>query len=117
MPKDSNGREAIVHLVPLKQTSAEYVDTLGKFNMTIPQSHYQKIISIQRIQNPVQYGQYVARKKEMDKRNPPGCQNERWLFHGTKPDVVENINTQGFNRSFKNGKYITCKAIYYISML
>ena len=103
MPKDSNGREAIVHLVPLKQTSAEYKNALGKFNKTM-QSSYQKIVSIQRIQNPVQYGQYVARKKEMDKRNPPGCQNERWLFHGTRPDVVENINAQGLNRSFKTSK-------------
>ena len=102
MPKDSNGREAIVHLVPLKQTSAEYKNALGQFNMTM-QSKYLKIVSIERIQNPVQYGQYVARKKEMDKRNPPGYQNERWLFHGTNPNVIENINTQGFNRSFKNG--------------
>ena len=100
MPKDSNGHEAIVHLVPLKQTSAEYKNALGQFNKTM-QSHYQKIVSIQRIQNPVQYGQYVARKKEMDKRNPRRCQNERWLFHGTKSHVVENINIQGFNRSFK----------------
>ena len=110
MPKDSNSREAIVHLVPLKQTSGEYVDALGQFNKTM-QSNYQKIVSIQRIQNPVLYGQYVARKKEMDKRNPPNCQNERWLFHGTKAHVVENINTQGFNRSFKDGKYILCKAL------
>ncbi len=105
MPKDSNGREAIVHLVPLKQTSAEYVDALGQFNKTMQSArYYQKIVSIQRIQNPVQHGQYVARKKEMDKRNPPGFQNERRLFHGTKAHVVENINTQGFNRSFKASK-------------
>lgn len=106
MPKDSNGREATVHLVTLKQGDPEYKDALTKFEVTM-KSKYQAIVSIERIQNPVIYGQYVARQKEMEKRNPPGCQNERWLFHGTKSDVVENINTQGFNRSFKNGKFIS----------
>ena len=101
MPQDSNGREATVHLVALQQVDPEYKDALNKFETTM-RSSYQKIVSIQRIQNPVLYGQYMARKKEMEKRNPPGHLNERWLFHGTNSQVVDNINTQGFNRSFKN---------------
>ena len=102
MPQDSNGREATVHLVALQQGNLEYIDALSRFEATM-RSSYQKIVSIQRIQNPVLYGQYMARKKEMEKRNPPKCENEQWLFHGTKPQVVDNINTQGFNRSFKKG--------------
>ena len=103
MPKDANGRELTVHLVTLNITDPEYKDSLAKFDVTM-KSRYSQIVSIQRIQNPVLYGQYIARKKEMEKRNPPGCQNERYLFHGTKPQVTDNINTQGFNRSFKHGE-------------
>ena len=65
-----------------------------------------RIIKIQRIQNPTLYSQYIARKKEMDKLNPQGCQNERRLFHGTKPDTCPKINHGGFNRSYcgQNGE-------------
>ena len=111
MPQDSNGREATVHLVALQQVDPEYKDALSKFETTM-RSSYQKIVSIQRIQNPVLYGQYMARKKEMEKRNPPDCQNERWLFHGTNSQVVDNISTQGFNRSFKNGMASFCMSGY-----
>ncbi len=111
MPKDSNGRELTVHLVALKQSDPEYKDAQAKFDATMRlQSHYSQIVTIQRIQNPVLYGQYMARKKEMEKRNPPGWQNERMLFHGTNAGVVDNINTQGFNRSFKSGEFITASA-------
>ena len=107
MPSDSSGKEVPVHLVDQKPGSNEYNDVLSKFDLTM-KGRYTNIVSIQRMQNPIQYGQYVARKREMEKRNPTGCKNELMLFHGTKPNVVESINTQGFNRSFKNGESMIC---------
>ena len=67
---------------------------------------YSSIVTIERIQNPALYSQYVARKKQMDKQNPPRHQNERLLFHGTSVDSCGSINHGGFNRSFsgRNGK-------------
>ena len=106
MPVDSNGKEVHVHLVTLQSDSQEYKDVVSRFNVTMTMgSSYSQILSIQRLQNPILYGQYIARKKEMDKRNPSGHQNELCLWHGTSPKVLNNINTQGFNRSFqgKNG--------------
>ena len=56
----------------------------------------------------------MVRKKEMDKDNPPGHQNERWLFHGTSSDTLDKINNQSFNCSFagKNGMFIDVKLLY-----
>ena len=71
------------------------------------QGGYKQIIKIERIQNPALYFQFIGRKKEMDKLNPTGHQNERSLFHGTSVDTCPKINQNGFNRSFagKNGNY------------
>ena len=70
--------------------------------------YYNTIVKIQRIQNPMLYSQYIAKKKDMEKHNPPGHRNERRLFHGTPADVCPKINQQGFNRSFagRNGEII-----------
>ena len=100
MPVNPNGKEVPVHLVTLQTSSPEYKDVESKFNVTMA-GRYSQILSIQRLQNPMLYWQYVARKKEMNKQNPSGHKNELWLWHGTDPDVLNNINTQGFNRSFK----------------
>ena len=72
----------------------------------VPSETYSSIIKIQRIQNLVLYGQYMAKKKNMDKNNTPGHANEMLLFHGSSADTCPKINLQGFNRSFsgKNGK-------------
>ena len=121
MPTDSKGKEKHVHLVTLTAGSPEYNNVESQFNKTmIKGSSYNQIVSIQRLQNPVLYQQYMVRKKEMDKHNPPGHQNERWLFHGTSPDTLDKINTQGFNRSFagKNGMFndiLVCFVIIYIA--
>ena len=71
-----------------------------------PANTYNGIVKIQRIQNPMLYAQYIAKKKVMKKHNLPGFQNEQRLFHGTPADICPKINQQGFNRSFagKNGK-------------
>ena len=113
MPTDAKGKEKHVHLVPLTAGSPEYNNVESQFNKTMVKGRSQ-IVSILRLQNPVLYQQYIVRKREMDKHNPPGHQNERWLFHGTSPDTLDKINTQGFNRSFagKNGMFIDVKLLY-----
>ena len=106
MPTDFNGKEKHVHLVTLTVGSHEYSNVERQFNKTMAKGlNYKQIVSIQRIQNPVLYQQYKVKLREMVKHNPPGHQNEQWLFHGTSPDALDKINTQGFNRSFagKNG--------------
>ena len=107
-----------LHIVQLIATSKEYNDVLQKFDLTM-RGQYTSIIKIERIQNPALYLQYVGRRKEMNKHNPQGHQNERLLFHGTSADTCPKINQNGFNRSFagKNGKTIvhvyTVEPLYY----
>lgn len=45
------------------------------------------------------YEQYMAKKELLDKQNPPGTKNERELWHDTKPNEINGINSFGFNRS------------------
>ena len=93
-----------LHVVDLLSSNAEYVDTKQRFDHSMS-GRYTSIVKIQRIQNPALYFQFIVRKKEMDKHNPPGHQNEHRLFHGTSVDTCPKINQSGFNRSFagKNG--------------
>ena len=75
--------------------------------MSLPQysGQYNKIVKIERIQNPFLYAQYIAKKKTMDEYNPPNTMNERELFYGCPGNVAQKTNCHGFNRSFagKNG--------------
>ena len=101
MPLNQLGNDVTVHSVELSPTSTEYKYVAGRFHQTLSQV---AIVSIERIQNPHLYQTYQLRKEKMDKDN--GGNNERQLFHGTNPDSVTKINTQGYNRSFSglNGK-------------
>ena len=114
MPKDKAGREERVHLVSLKAGSTEYKEVEDQFTATmVSGSDFKQLVSIERVQNPILFGQYIARKKEMDKHNPKGHQNERWVFHGTTTDSCGKINTQGFNRIFK-GKNGNLSTLVYV---
>ena len=84
-----------VHTVPLSRISSEYRDVLRKFQVTASRVNIQKI---ERVQNPHLYQCYMVRKQKMDK--DIGGDSERRLFHGTHPENINHINTQGFNRSF-----------------
>ena len=127
------GKEDLVYNVKLDKKSQEYQKVQRMFDISMQQQQqsqatrlsaaaaivgslsvvpitsriYSSILKIERVQNPTLYSQYMARKKEMDKFNPPGHQNERWLFHGTKPETCPNISHGGFNRSYcgQNGMY------------
>ena len=95
------GHDSTVHRVPLLPGSPEYQDVVRKFQATAGALNIQKI---ERVQNPHLYQSYMVRKQKMDKDTRGN--NERQLFHGTVAKNVNNINTQGFNRSFcgANGK-------------
>lgn len=101
--------DVTVQLVNLLATSAGYMFALSKFHKTMTQgTNYSDIVSIQRIQNRRQYMQYALKKKDLDKTNPRGTQNELWLFHGTNESAISQINETNFNRSFskQNGTFI-----------
>ena len=101
MPLDpQTGKEATLLCVDLALGSTEYNEVMQEFNKTMAPANYNSIVKIQRIQNPMLYSQYTAKKKNMEKHNPSGYQNEWRLFHGTPANVCPQINQQGFNRSF-----------------
>ena len=105
MPLDQANTEVPCHIVDIAPSCQEYKDVIDAFSKTMIQGKdYIQVLKVQRIQNPTLYGQYIIRKRAMEKQNPH-CQNERKLFHGTKVDISEKINVQGFNRSFsgRNG--------------
>lgn len=125
MPTDpTTGKESTLHVADLQPTSTEYLDVKKKFEATMVPAQqsvnpsvaglqgssgtmYNSILKIERIQNPTLYFQYVARKKEVDKRYPNGKpDSDRRLFHGTSADTCPKINSWGFNRSYagKNGE-------------
>lgn len=62
-------------------------------------------IQIERVQNPDLHSRYVAHKMTVDKANSTGTKTERYLWHGTSQTSVDNIISNGFNRSYcgKNG--------------
>ena len=100
MPLDSADKEVACHLVELQANDLEYQEVADAFTGTMPPPGssgnivWNTITRIDRIQNPMLYGQYCARKKAMDN------DNEKMLFHGCSSDVVTDICHQGFNRSF-----------------
>ena len=118
MPLDFQGKEKRFHLVTLQATSPKYKTAETAFNKTMT-GKYIQIPSIQRLQNPTLYKQYAVRKKEMEKHNPSGHQNERLLWHGTSPDTLDKINACGFNLSFaeKNGKVNDIYILYYYNII
>ncbi|XP_003390636.1 PREDICTED: poly [ADP-ribose] polymerase 14-like [Amphimedon queenslandica] len=113
MPQDSQGKEKRFHFVTLLATGPEYKTAETAFNTTMA-GKYAKILSIQRLQNPTLYKQYAVRKKEMEKHNPDGHQNERLLWHGTSPDTLDKINTRGFDRNFAGKNAVVYgKGVYF----
>ncbi|XP_077997496.1 protein mono-ADP-ribosyltransferase PARP15-like isoform X2 [Glandiceps talaboti] len=82
--------------VPLDSQSPEYQDVVKRFQATCPNT----IVKIERIQNPALYYKYDISKQDMVIKNPTEQQNEQLLYHGTKEETIEKINSHGFNRSF-----------------
>lgn len=110
MPLGLSGKEERVILVDLDPQTLEYKKVQREFDDSMKKVYsvsYNKVEKIQRVQNPTLYAQYQTSKKEMDKQNPHGHKNERFLWHGTQATTCEKINSQGFNRSFagQNGRF------------
>lgn len=107
-PRDESGKEEVVHLVSLAQGTQEYETVRKMFHLSMGMREKASITNIERIQNPSMFHSYMVRKSIMDEKNGT-LENERQLFHGTKPDSVKFINAQGFNRSLCgiHGKYST----------
>lgn len=98
-----------VRVIDLQPDSKGYKFALGEFEKTMTKgSNYTAIVTIERIQNPGLYGQYIAKKRELDSHNPASVQNERWLYHGTNESAISSINQNNFNRSLRgqNGRLI-----------
>uniref|UniRef100_A0A4W5R6L2 Poly [ADP-ribose] polymerase n=1 Tax=Hucho hucho TaxID=62062 RepID=A0A4W5R6L2_9TELE len=91
-----------VQLYPIHPGSTEYDEVLGLFRATV---QWNKIIKIERVQNPNLWKSFQIKKQEIKDRND-GVINERRLFHATSKGTIEHINKNGFNRSYagKNGK-------------
>ncbi|KTG46693.1 hypothetical protein cypCar_00039653 [Cyprinus carpio] len=85
-----------VVLVKLKEDSKEYAEVEKEFRRTNLNS---KIIEIERVQNNALWKNYMIKKEELEDKNKHK-NNEKRLFHGTGPDKTDQINNNGFNRSF-----------------
>ncbi|KAL3863571.1 hypothetical protein ACJMK2_005322 [Sinanodonta woodiana] len=75
------------------------------------------VIKIERVQNKSLYQQYKAKKRQLEQQNN-GRANEKELWHGTVGTSIQNINHNGFNRSYSgsgshgNGTYFAVNASY-----
>nr|KAG5698672.1 hypothetical protein BaRGS_022560 [Batillaria attramentaria] len=86
------------NLVQLQDTSLEFQEVTRNFTRTIGNVRV-TITQVARIENPLLYRQYAAKRVHMERQNE-GQQNERTLWHGTAGPTTENINRHGFNRSY-----------------
>ncbi|XP_059395063.1 protein mono-ADP-ribosyltransferase PARP14-like [Carassius carassius] len=97
--EDMEGQQVVI--IELKADSQEFTDVEKEFRKTGLSNN---IIKIERVQNCALWRNYMIKKEELEDKNKHK-NNEKLLFHGTGPDTTDQINNQGFNRSFagKNG--------------
>ncbi|XP_076130779.1 protein mono-ADP-ribosyltransferase PARP14-like isoform X2 [Alosa pseudoharengus] len=82
--------------IPLKAGTNEYNDVEKEFCRT---GIAFNIVQIDRVQNSTLWRNYMIKKEELDQRNKH-TNNEKRLWHGTSANKIDQINNQGFNRSF-----------------
>uniref|UniRef100_A0A8C1QZM9 Poly [ADP-ribose] polymerase n=1 Tax=Cyprinus carpio TaxID=7962 RepID=A0A8C1QZM9_CYPCA len=92
--EDMKGQSVV--LVKLRADSKEYADVEKEFKKTGLSIN---IIKIERVQNSALWRNYLIKKEELEVKNKH-TNNEKLLFHGTGSDKTDQINNQGFNRSF-----------------
>ncbi|KAL0151574.1 hypothetical protein M9458_053123, partial [Cirrhinus mrigala] len=93
--EDMKGQSVL--LVQLTAGSNEYADVEKAFTSTGLSSN--SIITIERVQNSALWRNYMIKKEELEDKNQH-TNNEKLLFHGTAADKTDQINNNGFNRSF-----------------
>ena len=98
-PLDATGKEVVAHLVLLDPKNSTHKKEYKEISDYFHKTSGQQIIQIQRIQNPSLYKQYVTKKQSLDKKSGKGS-DERFLFHGTSPGKLNEINEKGLNRSY-----------------
>lgn len=89
-------------LIDLDKNNKEFKEVLKQIEnsgFSISSNHFQRVVSIQRIQNKRLFIQYQTHKEEFCKKYA-SITYERTLFHGTNEDCVEKIWKNGFNRSY-----------------
>ncbi|XP_062393412.1 LOW QUALITY PROTEIN: protein mono-ADP-ribosyltransferase PARP14-like [Sardina pilchardus] len=91
---DMKGKNVVQ--IQLKSGTKEYNDVEKEFRTTGLASN---IIQIDRVQNGTLWRNYMIKKEELDQRNKH-TNNEKRLWHGTSVNKIDQINNQGFNRSF-----------------
>ncbi|KAM8934065.1 protein mono-ADP-ribosyltransferase PARP14 [Pelodytes ibericus] len=104
-----------VKVVLLSPGTSEYRDVQQEFAQTCQR----QITKIERIQNQPLWLNFLIKKKSVDDKNST-TNNEKRLFHGTDPNTINNVNHNGFNRSFAgknaacygNGTYFAVQANY-----
>ncbi|XP_068943447.1 protein mono-ADP-ribosyltransferase PARP12 [Petaurus breviceps papuanus] len=103
--------------ISLSPSSGEYLKVQEQFCRTM--RNY-TILKIERIQNPALWEVYQWQKDQMKKSNGGKEVDERFLFHGTKPEYVEAICHQNFDwrisglhgTSYGKGSYFARDAAY-----
>ncbi len=102
-PHDANGKVVAVHKVCLDPNNPSHQKEYKNISDLFLQTANEKILQIERIQNPSLFKQYIMKKQSLDEKNGS---NEKLLFHGTKGDKLKEINESGLNRNYAgiNGK-------------
>uniref|UniRef100_A0A6P8PXJ7 Poly [ADP-ribose] polymerase n=1 Tax=Geotrypetes seraphini TaxID=260995 RepID=A0A6P8PXJ7_GEOSA len=95
--------------VELQVTSEEYKNVANRFHQTA-ENHV--IIKIERIQNTYLWHSFRCKRSWLERKNPPGLQNERLLFHGTRASTCNSIQEIGFNSRF-NQEHLFGKGVYF----
>ncbi|XP_036615665.1 protein mono-ADP-ribosyltransferase PARP12 [Trichosurus vulpecula] len=104
-------------LIPLSPSSGEYLKVQEQFCRTMRNYAIRKI---ERIQNPALWEVYQWQKAQMKKSNGGREVDERFLFHGTRPEYVDAICHQNFDwrisglhgTSYGKGSYFARDAAY-----
>ena len=108
-PRDASGRELTVHLVPLNPNDPKYKDEYKLVSDQFYQTANEQIVAIHRVQNPSLFKLYSLKKQSLDEKNGS---NEKFLFHGTKGDKLNEINEHGLNRSYAGNTHGTVKKLF-----
>ncbi|KTF83272.1 hypothetical protein cypCar_00029796 [Cyprinus carpio] len=108
--EDMKGQAVV--LVKLRAGSKEYAEVETEFTSTGLSSN--SIITIERVQNSALWRNYMIKKEELEDKNKHK-NNEKRLFHGTGPDNIDQINNNGFNRSFA-GMHVYCSCSFLAAM-
>ncbi|XP_063789775.1 protein mono-ADP-ribosyltransferase PARP15-like [Pseudophryne corroboree] len=102
--------------VNLDKDSQEYKEVKTKFKSSSKSFH---VVEIKRIQSVKQWQSFTINKRAVSRKNP-GKRNLHHLYHGTKSEVIKNINREGFNRIYSGengtaygyGTYFAVKSDY-----